>query len=172
MRSLRLRTTGNPGKARKGQYIVAIGNHGQLQFIDEQGTVTDAGGGAPATFADLDKAATDMALERYGAVRVTPSASATFTTAVPPGGHRRTVFIRSQGNTARTITFGTGFKPAATLSTGTTGGRIFSVTFVSDGESLYETGRSGPMVVVLLEERDDPEPAPKPKAAPRKRKGA
>jgi hypothetical protein len=45
-----------------------------------------------------------------------------------------------------TITFGSGFKPTATLATGTTTARVFALSFISDGTNLYETGRTVAMV--------------------------
>ncbi len=37
-------------------------------------------------------------------------------------------------------------KPVGTLATGTTSGRVFSISFRSDGTNLYETGRTAAMV--------------------------
>lgn len=87
-----------------------------------------------------------MALGTNDSVKVTPTANATYTTTVPAAGSFRTVMILTSGVTSRTITFGSGFKPVGTLATGTTTGRVFCVSFRSDGVSLYETGRTAAMV--------------------------
>jgi hypothetical protein len=79
-------------------------------------------------------------------VKVTVSASVTLTTTVPAAGSLRAVLILTSGTVNRTVTFGTGFKPTATLATGTTAARVFSLLFVSDGTSLYEASRTVAMV--------------------------
>jgi hypothetical protein len=87
-----------------------------------------------------------MALGTNTSVKVTPNATATYTTTVPAAGHRRTIIILTSGTTTFTITFGTGFKPTATLVTGTTTARVFVMTFISDGTNLYEESRTVAMV--------------------------
>lgn len=77
---------------------------------------------------------------------MTVSANVTFTTTVPAAGSWRAVMILTSGTQSRTVTFGTGFKPTATLATGTTASRIFVVSFVSDGTNLYEASRTVAMV--------------------------
>jgi hypothetical protein len=88
-----------------------------------------------------------MAFGTNDSVKVTPTANATYTTTVPVAGKRVTLMVLTSGVTSRTITFGTGFKPVtATLATGTTALRVFVLTFVSDGTSLYEASRTAAMV--------------------------
>ena len=87
-----------------------------------------------------------MALGTNTAVKVTPTANATYTTTVPVAGSFRAILILTSGTTSRTITFGTGFKPVGTLATGTTSARVFVINFISDGTSLYEAGRTAAMV--------------------------
>lgn len=87
-----------------------------------------------------------MGFDVNDVVKVTPTASATYTTAVPAAGRRKVLLILTTGSTSRTITFGSGFKPVGTLATGTTSGRVFSIEFTSDGTNLYETGRTAAMV--------------------------
>jgi hypothetical protein len=79
-------------------------------------------------------------------VKITPSATQTFTTTVPAAGKPRTLIILTSGTTSRTITFGAGFKPTATLATGTTSARVFVIHWISDGLNLYEAGRTAAMV--------------------------
>jgi hypothetical protein len=44
-----------------------------------------------------------------------------------------------------TVTFGTGFKSSGTLDVGATPGKVFVLTFVSDGTTLTEVGRTAAM---------------------------
>jgi hypothetical protein len=57
-------------------------------------------------------------------------------------GQTITLIILTSGATSRTITFGTGFKPSATLATGVTTGKYFIVRFFSDGSNCYEILRT------------------------------
>lgn len=102
--------------------------------------------GAPApTYALLSNGATAMGFGSVGSVKVTPTASATYTTTVPTAGAICHLMILTSGTTSRTITFGTGFKPTGTLATGTTTARVFVVHWISDGVALYESGRTAAM---------------------------
>jgi hypothetical protein len=106
--------------------------------------------GAPGTapvpvHATLANGATAMGFGTNNSVKVTPTANATYTTTVPVAGSTRVLLILTSGTTSRTITFGTGFKTVGTLATGTTSGRVFAISFVSDGSNLYETGRTAAM---------------------------
>lgn len=96
--------------------------------------------------ATLANGATAMDLGTNTSVKVTPTANATYTTTVPAAGMTRRILILTTGTTSRTITFGTGFKPTATLATGTTAARVFVISFISDGTNLYEMGRTAAMV--------------------------
>lgn len=107
-----------------------------------QGDTGAAGTSFSPTFSALANGATAMDFATNYAVRVTPTASATYTTTVPAAGHTRQLLILTSGTTSRTITFGTGFKSTATLATGTTSARTFVVSWVSDGTSLWETART------------------------------
>lgn len=70
--------------------------------------------------------------------KVSITASRTFTTTVPSAGCKATTIISSNG--AWTVTFGTGFKPTATLVTAS--GKLYVVIWISDGTNLYESGRT------------------------------
>lgn len=85
---------------------------------------------------------TAMAFGIDNVVRVTPNATATYTTTVPPAGAICVLSILTSGTTSYTITFGTGFKSTGTLATGTVSARYFNITFVSDGTDLIETART------------------------------
>ena len=56
-------------------------------------------------------------------------------------GQRLTVAIQSDAAVARTITFGTNFRPNGTLTTPATASKYVAATFESDGTSWIETGR-------------------------------
>lgn len=86
-----------------------------------------------------------MALATNSVVKVTPNATATFTTTVAPAGSRASVIIVTSGVTSYTITFGTGFLTTGTLATGTTTAKTFVLEFVSDGTTMIETGRTTAM---------------------------
>ncbi len=85
---------------------------------------------------------TAMAFGSYTVTKVTPNATATFTTTVPAAGAIATLIILTSGSSSYTITFGTGFKTTGTLTTGTTTGRNFVISFVSDGTNMLETSRT------------------------------
>ena len=86
--------------------------------------------------------ATAMAFASYNVVRVTPNATATYTSTVPAAGSIVVLSVLTSGVTSYTITFGTGFKSTGTLATGTVSARYFNLTFVSDGTNLIETART------------------------------
>jgi hypothetical protein len=87
-----------------------------------------------------------MAFGTNDSVKVTPTGNATYTTTVPAAGQRRTLIILTSGASSFTITFGSGFKPTATLATGATTARVFVVSWASDGTNLYEASRTAAMV--------------------------
>jgi hypothetical protein len=78
--------------------------------------------------------------------KLTVTANRTLTTTVPPAGCAATTLILTAGTVSFTITFGTGFKPTATLATGAVASRVFAISWISDGTNLYETGRTAAMV--------------------------
>lgn len=110
------------------------------------GTVTatniNASGVVNGGYIEHAAGTTAMAFGSDNVVRVTPNASATYTTTVPPAGTICVLSILTSGTTSRTITFGTGFKSTGTLATGTVSARYFNITFVSDGSFLIETSRT------------------------------
>jgi hypothetical protein len=85
---------------------------------------------------------TAMAFGSDNVARVTPNATATFTSTVPAAGAICVLSILTSGTTSYTITFGTGFKSTGTLATGTVSARYFNITFVSDGTNLIEMSRT------------------------------
>jgi hypothetical protein len=85
---------------------------------------------------------TAMAFGTNNVARVTPTATASYTTTVPAAGAICVLSILTSGATSYTITFSTGFKSTGTLATGTTTARYFNITFVSDGTNLIEMSRT------------------------------
>lgn len=83
-----------------------------------------------------------LAFATNGVVQVTPNATGTFTTTVPPAGTRCTLIVLTSGATSFTMTFGTGFKTTGTLATGVTTARYFIFEFISDGTNLIESSRT------------------------------
>lgn len=77
---------------------------------------------------------------------ITPTAACTFNASGGISGARMTFIITTSGTSAFVLTWGTNFKTVGTLSTGTTTGKVFCVTFVcKDGTSWFETGRTAAM---------------------------
>lgn len=85
---------------------------------------------------------TVMVLGTNTVVKVTPNATATYTTTVAPAGSYASIIVETSGTTSYTITFGTGFKSAGTLATGTVTAKTFVISFVSDGTNMIETSRT------------------------------
>jgi hypothetical protein len=118
---------------------------------DTTSLVSDLAGKAPTvhshapTYATLANGTTALALATNNTVKVTPTATATLTTTVPAAGTHCHVIVLTAGTTTFTLTFGTGFKPSATLVTGTVAARVFVLSWISDGTSLYEVSRTAAM---------------------------
>lgn len=75
----------------------------------------------------------------------TPSASETITASSAPVGAYVTLVVTTSGVSSFTLTFGTNFKSTGTLATGTSSGKVFTVTFVGDGTNLNEVARTTAM---------------------------
>jgi hypothetical protein len=118
---------------------------------DTTNLVSDLAGKAPTvhthapTYATLANGTTALALATNSTVKVTPTATASLTTTVPAAGTHCHVIVLTAGTTTFTLTFGTGFKPTATLVTGTVAARVFVLSWISDGTSLYEVSRTAAM---------------------------
>jgi hypothetical protein len=137
----------NSGTGYAGHFVGPVSVSGSLAVT---GTISGNGSSItniPATqggivYAALANGTTAMALGTNTCVRVTPTATATYTTTVPAAGVQCTVIILTSGTTSYTIAFGTGFRANGTITTGTTTARYHTVTFISDGSNLIETGRA------------------------------
>lgn len=130
-----------------GTFGVSTGS-GSEGTSGPQGPQGEAGPMGPAwspAYTELGTA-TALVLATNDVVKITPSATGTLTTTVPAAGREKVVILLQSNTTAKTMTFGTGFKPVGTLALGTTVNRVFVVRFVSDGTNLYEAGRTAAMV--------------------------
>jgi hypothetical protein len=131
-----------------------LGNPGTTGFVLSSTTTgvrswiapAAGGSGQPAGMATVNGTLA-LALATNINAKATPTATGTFTTTVPASGVRCTVIVVQSNTTAKTMTFGTGFKPVSTLVLGTTANRQFAVSFISDGNNLIETGRTAAMPV-------------------------
>ena len=75
-----------------------------------------------------------------GKVRVytiTPTGACTFNASGGVAGPKCTFIITTSGTAAFVLTFGTNFKSAGTLSTGTVTGKVFCVTFLCKDGTLW-----------------------------------
>lgn len=130
--------------------VTSLADHvfpgGTTNFLRADGTFAapPSGGssGQALGMVTLAPGTTAMALATHVNVKTSPSATATLTTTVPAAGVRCSLVLVQTATTAKTITFGTGFKPQTTLALGTTANRQFVVNWISDGVSLIETGRT------------------------------
>lgn len=81
-----------------------------------------------------------------GVKTITPTGACTFNATGGKGGARCTFIVTTSGTSSFTLTFGTNFKAAGTLATGTTTAKVFAVSFVNkDGTLWVETGRTAAM---------------------------
>lgn len=77
---------------------------------------------------------------------ITPTGACTFNASGGFAGQRVSLIITTSGTIARILTFGTNFKPAGTLSTGTVTAKVFQVSFTcKDGTLWVEEGRTAAM---------------------------
>lgn len=108
---------------------------GSFTTILASGNITDS-------FITLANGTLALAFASKGVVKVSPTATGSFTTTVPPAGTRCTLIVLTTGVTSFTMTFSTGFKIVGTLATGTVAARHFIFEFISDGTSLIESSRT------------------------------
>lgn len=79
-------------------------------------------------------------------ITITPSGACTFNASGGVAGQRVSFIVTTSGTVARVLTFGTNFKAAGTLSTGTVTAKVFQVSFTcKDGTLWVEEGRTAAM---------------------------
>lgn len=71
--------------------------------------------------------------------------SVTLTATVPPAGSQAVLILKTGNTTNPTVTLGTGFTSSGTVSLGATADKHTVVSFVSDGTTLFECSRVGPI---------------------------
>jgi hypothetical protein len=77
---------------------------------------------------------------------ITPTGACTFNASGGFAGQAVNIIVTTSGTTAYVLTFGTNFKAAGTLSTGTVTAKVFQVSFVcKDGTLWVEEGRTAAM---------------------------
>lgn len=76
---------------------------------------------------------------------LTPAEAETINATNLAAGQRINLVITTSGTNSYTLTFSGNFKVTGTLATGATSGKVFTVTFVSDGTNLNEVARTTAM---------------------------
>ena len=74
---------------------------------------------------------------------LTPNGTVTINAVSPIVGQKICLLVETSGTTSYAINFGTAFKGNGALTTSTSAGKYHTVSFVSDGTNLIETGRVG-----------------------------
>jgi hypothetical protein len=103
-----------------------------------QGVQGPAGGllGSSALPATTGTMTANMAVNRV--LTITPTGACTFNASGGTAGHEVTFAITTSGTVSFTLTWGTNFRKAGTLATGTTSARFFSVTFVCINGTIWQ----------------------------------
>ena len=76
---------------------------------------------------------------------LTPAQHETINAASVISGQTISIVVTTSGSSSYTLTFGTSFKSTGTLATGVSSGKVFTVTFVSDGTNYNEVARTTAM---------------------------
>lgn len=76
---------------------------------------------------------------------ITPSGACTFNATGGVAGQTCSFVITTSGVSSFVLTWGTAFKTVGTLATGTTSGKVFTVSFIYDGSNWSECSRSTAM---------------------------
>jgi hypothetical protein len=123
--------------------------------IDELGERALAFADLTGTISAAQRDATSSALGTTGTISldptlgdvftVTPSGDITLNAASAPANAKITLIVTTSGTSSHNITPGANFKSTGALATGTVNDKTFSISFVGDGSSLVETGRTTAM---------------------------
>lgn len=76
---------------------------------------------------------------------ITPTAGVTLNAASAPAGQYVYLIVTTSGTSSFNITPTTNFKSTGALATGTVSGKVFTMTFISDGTNLNEVARTTAM---------------------------
>lgn len=115
---------------------------GKLYYKTNTNSIASFTSDTNGSFVTLPTGTTAMAFDVNRVVKVTPNATATFTTTIPYAGAYGTIILLTSGTTSYTISFGSGFLASGDLITGTETGKYFTMLFVSDGTSMIEINRT------------------------------
>ena len=128
--------------AKKPLTLTAGGRPQQIQAGD---WIPAASGGVDSAAAPATTGAMTVTMTST-VVTITPTAACTFNASGGVAGQTCTFIITTSGSSSFTLTFGTNFKSAGTLATGTVTAKVFTVSFIcKDGTIWAETGRTGAM---------------------------
>lgn len=124
--------------------LVTIGNATALLGLAVNGPIIATGQVSSSTVTALTATGTATLNPALGQVfSVTPTGGLTINgSASPAAGSLVTVVVTTSGSSSFTITFGSNFKSTGTLATGTVSGKVFTVSFMSDGTNLNEIART------------------------------
>jgi hypothetical protein len=76
---------------------------------------------------------------------VTPTGAITLNAASAPAGAVVYVVVTTSGTSSFNVTPSTKFKSTGALATGTSSGKVFTITFVGDGTNMNEVARTAAM---------------------------
>ena len=126
--------------------LVTIGNSTSLAGAAVNGAVVATKQLRSSTVTALGTTGTVSLDPTLGQVfSVTPTGSITLNAASAPAGALVYVVVTTSGTSSFNITPTTNFKTTGALATGTVSGKVFTLTFVSDGTNLNEVARTTAM---------------------------
>lgn len=135
--------TGSKVRILAGSLHMIVTNNRVSSTITDLGTRTIiSGNDVPWLYELMPPADTAVNLQQIQTVQHVPTATKTLTAFVALIGESRTLMLRTDNTTAKTITFGAGFRANGNLSMGTTANRIFTIRYVSNGVAMVETSRT------------------------------
>jgi hypothetical protein len=125
-----------------GRHII-LANGVERFRIDTTGIKSS--GHIAGSYSLLTANSTSMPFASFTVVQLPVSAPLTLTSTVPAAGTICFLIIETQGTNSRTVNFNTSqFFVAGVVNTGAVAGKTFTLTFISNGNRLIETGRAGP----------------------------
>ncbi len=101
---------------------------------------TSAGATTPATTGTMG-----ITMDYLRVITITPTGACTFDASGGFAGQPVTFVITTSGVSSFNLTFGANFKSQGVLATGTSSGKVFTVSFIYDGVKWCEISRSSAM---------------------------
>jgi hypothetical protein len=99
--------------------------------------------GAAASTTPATTGAQTVTPGSFDVYTITPTGACTFNASSGVAGRRCSFIVTTSGTSAFVLTFGTNFKTAGTLSTGTVTAKVFQISFTcKDGTLWVEEGRT------------------------------